>query len=643
MRRLARLAAGMAAALALGACNLPAPTATPPKPTQTLATALPAPSRTPAPMPTLTVAPAPTRTPIPPRASGPTPTPGLAPTPMPAANTLTITLKSGLKWSDGSPFTAKDVAGTYDILWAQDHPIWTLLRNVRAADDRTVVFDFQIANVWAQHAILRGQAIAPASQYGWLMDEAAEMRAGLAGANSPERRAFLEALQKYNPVIADGIGPYRMESDTITSTVLTKNAGGYAAGAAQFDQIELAGGSVYSAAVLYSNGELDYAPVLFPSATLSELRSLPGAFAPAGSTGMGVGMWMNAAREPFAGKEMRQALAYSINRQMALSQTLGEGGTSARYMAGFSDALAPQYLPGEVISRLNTYAPNPDRAAITLVTQGYTRGTDKLWRNAKGALLAPVISAPEEYADLLALAENIREQLNAAGWSARVQAMPAAQLEYNLRAGNFDLMLGDIFHAGPPHPAAALGEVMAGIANNPAAPRGSQGMGWAWQHTLPGGGPLDVPKTLAACAEGFGVGKPNPACVKLALLFNEQLPVLPLLERSLTDVVNTQGRAMGWAPAGGPVWRQNALTENAIAAQIFAGTLKPAADNATRRLVIFAPAAPLGAYSRNPFHENFAGAALGPVAGPLVNPPLFWFNWADSAYEPMLAEKFEFK
>ena len=643
MRRIVRLAAGVGAALALGACNPPVPTATPAKPTATQAPVLPTPTRSPAPTPTLTIAPAPTRTAVPPRASGPTPTPGPAPTPLPAANTLIITLKAGLKWSDGTPFTARDVAGTYDILWAQDHPVWTLLRDVREVDERTVAFDFQIANVWTQHTILRQQVIAPASQYGWLMDEAAEMRAALAGTNSPERHAFLDALQKYNPINADGVGPYRAEADAITSTILTKNAGGYAAGAAQFDQIELAGGNVYSAAVLYSNGELDYAPVLLPSATMSELRSLPGAFMPAGGTGIGVGMWLNAARDPFGSKEMRQALAYSINRQMALSQTLGEGGTAARYLAGFSDALAPQYLPSEVISRLNTYAPSADRAATMLVTQGYTRGTDKLWRNAKGALLAPVISVPEEYADLLALAENIREQLNAAGWSARVQAIPAALLEENLRAGNFDLMLGDVFHTGLPHPAAALSEMMAGVANNPAALPGSRGMGWAWQQNLLGSGSVDVPKTLAACADGFGVGKPNPSCTKLALIFNDQLPVLPLLERSLTDVVNTQGRAMGWAQADALVWRQNALTDNAIATQIFSGTLKPTEDNAARRLVIFGQAGPLGSYSRNPFHDSFVGNALGPVAGPLVNPPLFWFNWANATYEPMLAEKFEFK
>jgi hypothetical protein len=60
-------------------------------------------------------------------------------------------------------------------------------------------------------------------------------------------------------------------------------------------------------------------------------------------------------------------------------------------------------------------------------------------------------------------------------------------------------------------------------------------------------------------------------------------------------------------------------------------------------MVVYQAMQPLAQYSRNPFHANFVGQALGPVAHPLAYPPLFWFNWSQMKYEPALAEKYELK
>ncbi|WP_257446158.1 ABC transporter substrate-binding protein [Archangium lipolyticum] len=62
----------------------------------------------------------------------------------PDNKTLTLTLRPGVKWSDGQPFTAKDVAFTFELLKKHKaldfSAVWAFLEGVQAKDDATVEF-----------------------------------------------------------------------------------------------------------------------------------------------------------------------------------------------------------------------------------------------------------------------------------------------------------------------------------------------------------------------------------------------------------------------------------------------------------------------------------------------------------------------
>ncbi|WP_433675869.1 ABC transporter substrate-binding protein [Microbacterium gorillae] len=89
---------------------------------------------------------------------------------------VTVKLKSGLKWSDGEPLTAEDVVFTYtekakkengnaDLLWVGDKPI-----TAEATDDTTVVFHLPSISAAALSNIATETYIIPKHVYGEITD-----------------------------------------------------------------------------------------------------------------------------------------------------------------------------------------------------------------------------------------------------------------------------------------------------------------------------------------------------------------------------------------------------------------------------------------------------------------------------------------
>ncbi|MFC7380687.1 ABC transporter substrate-binding protein [Sphaerisporangium rhizosphaerae] len=88
--------------------------------------------------------------------------------------TYTLKLRPGIKWSDGTPFTAKDVAFTYELGKMETspyHQLWEWLKNAEAVDDQTVKFTFSTANYQEWDFNLYGRAIVPQHIWSKLSEE----------------------------------------------------------------------------------------------------------------------------------------------------------------------------------------------------------------------------------------------------------------------------------------------------------------------------------------------------------------------------------------------------------------------------------------------------------------------------------------
>ena len=78
--------------------------------------------------------------------------------------TFRVTTRPGVRWSDGQPFTARDVAFTFDLMRrfpALDHDaVWLFLESVTARDAQTV--EFKLKRPYTPGAVYLGeQAIVP--------------------------------------------------------------------------------------------------------------------------------------------------------------------------------------------------------------------------------------------------------------------------------------------------------------------------------------------------------------------------------------------------------------------------------------------------------------------------------------------------
>jgi peptide/nickel transport system substrate-binding protein len=604
--------------------------------------ATPAPAQTSAPVATTSTTAAPTaELPNPPAAS----TIALPTTSPKVVSTLTIKLRPGLKWSDGSDLTAQDFVGGYDILWAQGDSSWAALSDVVAQDATTLVFQLTSISPELLRALLRSNQTAPRSQYAAFMDRAHALRMRNADPQGDEVKQLLADLDAFAPATAVSYGPFAIDPASITEAQieLVKHAGGFNADKIAFEKVILYYGEVAESAPLVLAGQLDYSTHAYTPADIAAFEQLPNIEIIRGPTGTGPAIWFNQSIYPLNKKELRQAIAYVVDRAQNATVALGESGKPVQYMAGFSDLLVAQWLSPDTISKLNPYKQDAQKAAALLTQLGFTKGADGIWADDKGAPLAFELAVPADFADWLGAAENVAQQLNAFGMKITVRGYPSAERATTLKEAKYQLLIDFGMLTTPPHPAVAYRFYMTDAlfnANNPEAAQGPKGLNWPWQQQAPDGTPINVKEYIAKSTEGIDTAAQKRYIEPLALIYNDALPVVGLFERYSNDPIDTRSRVVGWLPLDDPIYQNNQGGDNYVAIQFLNGTLNvaPTGDKTFRTSFPY-PQPPN--YSLNYFAANSLQQNLGYPATHFLFPPLFWYMQAQGAYVPAVAASYQ--
>jgi peptide/nickel transport system substrate-binding protein len=350
--------------------------------------------------------------------------------------TLTFTLHDGVQWSDGQPFTAKDVVFTFDLLkktgglsgpgLATVAGPAAYVDSVTAPDDKTVVFAFKQVFAPGLYDIIY-QVIVP--EHIW-KDVADPVK--FTNDNPVGTGPFTEVTNFQPQVYEVGRNPHYWQAGKPAIQGIRCPA--YAAN----DQMNLK----------LANGELDWAAGGFPnieSVYVAKDSANRGYwFAAAGGI---VAIDLNTTKKPFDDANVRKAISMAINRDQ-ITKVAVYGYVPPADVTGLSGAF-PQLKVADP-SKLGDWTTyNPTKANQLLDAAGLKKGADGLRTLPDGTKMDYKLSVASGFAIHIAAAGIIVQQLKAVGINVTLAQADTAGWQDRLLKGNYDMSMAITGFTGP--------------------------------------------------------------------------------------------------------------------------------------------------------------------------------------------------
>lgn len=493
--------------------------------------------------------------------------------------TLRVKLHEGAVWSDGSNFTSQDVLDTFAIRRLLSSSEWNYMSDIVAVDDLTVDFILtEPSTTFPRRVLSKEVSIRPSSTYGEYAQKVRDLVAQGATPDSDEWGALLQEFNEFRPEDMVVLGPYKIDQSSITESqmILNKNETSFMADWVKFDRIVNFNGETPDVTPLVLARQVDYATHGFPPATEAQFVA-DGTRIIRGPLYTGPALYFNMTVHPFEMPEFRQAMAYVLDRDENGFVSLGESGKRQVMMSGFADSVAGTWLTDETKAALNHYDVDLAKAEEILTGLGFTRDGDGVWKDDTGARMEFDLTAPAEFADWSAAAENVAEQLTAFGIATTFRGVNFQQHPTDVRAGDFQMAIRD-WGAANPHPSFAFTTNFTSY-NGGGGEGVTEGAGMSWplvqQTSL---GELDLNQLTIDAGSGGDEAAQKEIVNQLALAYNELLPQIPLWERYGNNPAS-QVRVVGWPADGDPIYNNGPYGDPFVTYLLLTGVLQPAPGN----------------------------------------------------------------
>jgi len=343
--------------------------------------------------------------------------------------TLVYTIRSGVKWSDGKPFTPADVVFTFDLL--KKYPaldgngIWSQISSVSSSGN-TVTFTFSAPNTPFAETIA-AEPIVPEHIWSKIANPA--------------------TFTNTDPV---GTGPFKLSKFAPTQYTLTKNPLYWNAASIAPSSVVFPAESTSQTTnqLEVSEGEFDWAYTYLPDVQKTYVDRDPAHnvywFPPGGT----IGLYLNMTKAPNSNVDFRRGISEALDRttisQKAVNGYMQQASLSGLILPNLRKWLDPS-LPDQGLVTQNKSA-----AMASFAAAGYMLKGGKLV-NSSGTQASLSIVLPNSFSDWLAAATEIKNELGADGISVSLDLPQYAQYSSQTQAGNFDAAIGGFGGTGSPY------------------------------------------------------------------------------------------------------------------------------------------------------------------------------------------------
>jgi peptide/nickel transport system substrate-binding protein len=340
--------------------------------------------------------------------------------------TLTFTIRSGVKWSDGQPFTANDVAYTFNAMKSSPaldlNAIWAVhggpLTSVAASGSDQVVFTFNTPATTYFYYVAYLTPIIP--QHIWASLD----------------QTKLATYGDTNPV---GTGPYRVANCVQTNVQYLRNTsywqskpGHPVPQVAEVDYPAFLGNNQTNLFLIQGQAQWGAQPI--PNIYTTYVGRDPAHrhvwFPPI----LNVSLVPNLSNPLLSNLAVREAMAMAINRK----DVSVRGETNYEPPANQTGIIVPTYKQWSDPS-LPTVGYDPAKAEQTLQAAGFHKGSDGIYENAQGQKLSFTIKTVSGFTDWDASLVVVAGDLRAVGIQVSVQDENSGPYTSDLQKGNFQL------------------------------------------------------------------------------------------------------------------------------------------------------------------------------------------------------------
>ena len=330
--------------------------------------------------------------------------------------TLVVTVRSGVQWNDGKPFSAADVAFTFNYL--KKYPaldsqgLWQVLSSVTASGNK-VTFKFKNPNVPTFYSIA-STVIVPKHIWSTITDPTKQMMP--------------------NPV---GTGPYMVGNFTPEQYTLKKNPTYWQADKVNVQTLVFPVlGNNQTAALKLSSGQWDWATLFLPNVQKTFVSKDPQYnkyWFPAGGV---VSLALNLTKAPFNDVQFRQVLAYGINKQEIAKQA-EDGYVNVASQTGLILPGQSKWLDPSIPNK-GVYSYNLQKAKQMLAQAGYKTNSSGQLLDKSGKPISFSIEVPNGWSDWIQTAQIIQSNLKQLGISVNVATPQYGAYSSSLSTGQFD-------------------------------------------------------------------------------------------------------------------------------------------------------------------------------------------------------------